>query len=162
VGEYIMGGHYFVHVACNSAPVNNVEATRRNLEEFDIELDLEVIETGSGGEGKILVRPYQWDAEYWPTAVKMIDIPDGPDAVNDDEDEYEKKSELRDQLHQERGAQGFIDLLLSIAPYLVSPLIIQAASFTNAGEFYGAAEWTVRPGATEVEIKEIDALEKDE
>jgi hypothetical protein len=47
-----------------------------------------------------------------------------------------------------------------LAPHLDSPLIVQAAAFSSGGRFARAKEWTVRPGATEVEAKEIQAIDE--
>ena len=41
-----------------------------------------------------------------------------------------------------------------------SALIIQAARFSSHGEFDRAVEWTVQPGATDVEVKEIVGMPK--
>jgi len=84
----------------------------------------------------------------WPSAVQADQLPAGAD-----------DEEQSDELHKELGQQGLTDLLLALAPYLKTPLIIQAASFASNGEFYDAKEWTVRPGATEVEVKEIVGMD---
>jgi len=96
----------------------------------------------------------EYDDEAWgPSAVRADELPSGAD--EDELDEAEEK------LHEERGQKGLNDLLLALAPYLNSPLVITEANFSSVGEFFLAMEWTIRPGATEVEIKKIAGMNED-
>lgn len=70
--------------------------------------------------------------------------------------------EAEEMPHEARGQQGLADLLLALAPHLKSPLVLQAASFSSAGGFGEATEWTVRPGTTEVEVKEIVGMDEED
>jgi hypothetical protein len=149
-----MGIHGYVPLAINEPTVKNVPEVRRILDQYDSRLPLEVIAEGDGSVGTLTLRQEMYEAEEWPSAVKVEDLP-AEGAFND----IDLENEVVDSLHEKRGQRGLTTLLLELAPYLDSPLIVKAASFSSDGEFYRAAEWTTRPGAAEVEVKEIDFLE---
>lgn len=52
----------------------------------------------------------------------------------------------------------FRHLLVRLAPYLRSRLLVQAVAFSDKGTFGAAKEWTVQPGATRVRTRMIKVL----
>jgi hypothetical protein len=144
-----MGIRSYTYVAINDPKINAPAAVSNALEPFDLcRLRLEIAETGDGAKLKMEDDFDPEDAD-WPSVVRTAELPDQDDAFASDDES---------RLHDERGQQGLMDLLLALAPYLAEPLILQAASFDSTGEFYSTAEWTVQPGTTSVEFKEIAAL----
>lgn len=140
-------------VLTNGAKIKDEVAVGRVLDERDIRPPMAVVRNAGAarltlGEGELP------DVLEWPSAVYADEM---PSPYEFDDDDLLEDAEL--EVHEDKGEQGFIDLLVALAPYLDEPLIIQAAEFNTAGEFYRAAEWTVRPGATAVESKEIVALD---
>jgi len=143
-----MSVRYYIHVGMNRPTVNMPEAVQGILEQYDVRPALQVVPANEAGTGVLDFREYVDMLVKWPSAVQADQLPAGAD-----------DEEQSDALHKERGQQGLNDLLLALAPYLKTPLIIQAATFSSGGEFDAAEEWTVRPGATEVEVKEIAGMD---
>jgi hypothetical protein len=155
-----MGILWYRHVTWKRATVKSVRATRKALKKYDSTLELEVAAGGKAGTGSLTAHREQArvpaDLVHWPTAVRVEELPS--------EDAFENENLWWDavyDLHEKRGDQGFIDLLLELAPCLTSPFIVQAAEVTSDGDFIRAKEWTSRPDATEVEIKEIVPLREE-
>jgi hypothetical protein len=139
----------------NRPTVNTPEAVQEILEQYDLQLELQVVTGSEAGTG---VLAFEEDAYAgWPSAVRVDELPDvsGEDKDERDDEWYEACHKL----HVERGQQGLTDMLLALAPHLSSPLVVQVATFDPAGSFGAAKEWTVRPGATEVEVKEIVGMD---
>jgi len=135
----------------NRPTVNNPEAVHRILEQFHVRPELQVASGDEAGKSELTFVSHKEMEVEWPCAIRANELPVEPDS-----DEWDEAVEY---LCEQCGQQGFADLLLALAPYLNSPLVLQAASFSSAGEFYRAKEWTVRPGATEVEVKEIEGMD---
>jgi hypothetical protein len=117
----------------NPVKVHNVTAVDQIRRQSDSYFPLRVVPEGNDGAGTLVTFANEYvDETLWPSA--------------------------RSSLHEEPGYEEFTDLLLELAPYLEWPLTVQVAEFSSDGEFDAAKEWTVRPGATEVEVKEIRAF----
>ena len=74
---------------------------------------------------------------------------------------------LADELKRaERGGAGLVHRDVRDGRFVpnstMGPLVVQAASFSSAGEFGSAKEWVVRPGAAAVEVKEVASLGEEE
>src|SRR5262245_59020039 len=145
---------FFIRVGMNRPTVNTPEAVQGILEQYDVRPELQVVPANEAGTGVLAFLEDENMLVDWPSAVRGADLPADADYGSDEE-----RWEAEDEWHKERGQQGHADLLLALAPYLKTPLIIQAASFASNGEFYDAKEWTVQPGATEVEVKEIVGMD---
>ena len=143
-----MSVRYYIHVGMNRPTVNTPEAVQGILQHYDVRPALQVVTGNEAGTGVLAFLEDENMLVEGPSAVQASQLPAGAD-----------DEEQSDELHKELGQQGHADLLLALAPYLKTPLIIQAASFASNGEFYDAKEWTVRPGATEVEVKEIVGMD---
>ena len=149
-----MSVRYYIHVGMNRPTVNTPEAVQGILEQYDVRPELQVVPANEADRGVLAFLDDENMLVDWPSAVPADPLPSEADYESDEE-----RWEAEDELHKERGQQGLTDLLLALAPYLKTPLIIQAASFASNGEFYDAKEWTVQPGATEVEVKEIVGMD---
>lgn len=149
-----MSYRWCVNLATNRAEVNDPEAARLVLEEYQSTLPLVV---GVEGNDRVLtLEPHDPVNTFWPSAVEVADLRALGDDV-DGETWPEDRAEV-EELHETRGQDGLTAMLLKLAPYLTSPFTVQASECSNEGDFSGATEWTVRPGATEVEVKAIMPL----
>src|SRR4029077_21049542 len=91
----------------------------------------------------------------WPAALKKEQIPeDGKDS--DDESRFNALAAL----YEQKGEQGFVALLLDLAPCLETPLTIQAIEY-DFDEFHIAREWIIQPGARAVETRTMLPIEED-
>jgi hypothetical protein len=171
---------YYISVNSNIATLSDESAATEASKIRTIRPEPKILSHGESGGTISLVR-VRPDEAYWPSALMEDDLPEMPEpavsSVENDEAEVDEElaedlatdkaldealdlwNEWVDELHESKGQQGFIEWLLTIAPYLSTPFIIQAASFDSSGDFYFATEWTVRPAATEVEVKKIEMLE---
>jgi hypothetical protein len=149
-----MGIQRYDKTGINKAKVNNVKAVRKILERYDSRLPLEVVADGKDGKGRLVLGRQDPFDSRWPSAVDDL-----PDEAFDDDDWW---FDGRDELHEKLGEKGLTDLLIELAPYLDSPLIVQAASVSSMGEFGRAKEWTIGPQDKEVEVKEIGLFQDEE
>ena len=143
-----------IRVGMNRPTVKSPEAVRGILERYDVRPELQVVAGSGAGTGALAFVKYEDMLVRWPSAVPADEMPAWDDNEPDDvqwEAEYE--------VHDERGEQGLTDLLLALAPYLTSALVLQAAFWESDGSYFTAREWTVKPGGTEVEVKDIGAME---
>jgi hypothetical protein len=83
--------------------------------------------------------------EVWCDALKWDQVPD-PEEFPDEDSYWEASCEV----WQKEGKEGFLALLLEIAPYLESPLIILAVCDRDLEPGYSAQVWSVQPGTMEV------------
>jgi hypothetical protein len=127
--------------------VNDAGAVRRVLAGYFCTVTFEVADATEPGAGTLLGGPWQYGPAEpndfdWPQAVKeeLLDRP-VPDA-----------DAFVALVLDRHGDQGFVDLLRALAPYLASPLTVQAARRFGEGQPIHAREWHVKPGATEVEV----------
>jgi hypothetical protein len=147
-----MGVRWFVNVAMNRPAVSTPEAVHRTLQRYDVRPGLRVVAGSEAGTGVLALAEHEDKLEVWPSAVRADELPAG----DDDEELWE----AQDRLHEERGGQGLAELLGALALHLAAPLVLQAATFSSAGEFGRAKEWAARPGAAGVEVKEVVGLEE--
>jgi hypothetical protein len=153
-----MGIEGFVHVAMNRVRVKAPEEVHGILRQFDIRPTIDLVEVSDGETGTLVL---QWESIFdnpWPSAVRMAELPPD-DACPDDDDAAEAAFDAYFELHDAKGDQGVIELLLKLAPFLAGPLTLQAAEFSSDGWFGGAQEWTIRPDATAVECHEINGFD---
>ena len=89
-------------------------------------------------------QPYLFCFGYvWPEAWKV------PDGVSPgDFDPYEEGV-------YEDGAEGFLEMLQNLAPYLDDALTVQAVGSIKCQFPLSATEWHIEPNGTEVEINEF-------
>ncbi len=150
---------FFLRVAMNRPTVNAPEAVQGVLEQYDVRPGLQVVTEDEAGTGVLTFVERDDMPDLGPSAVPADELP----AVADDEElsdaDYGQLLDAENKLHEERGEQGLTDLLLSLAAYLNSQLVIQVATWESDGSFFTAKEWTVRPGAEEVEVKEIKGMD---
>lgn len=86
--------------------------------------------------------------DEWPQAIKPSQLPSREAYA----EEYEWEDAV-DFAFGEKGDEGFLELLLEMAPYLESPLIILAIQHPDADS--DAKVWLVQPAATEVQTLEV-------
>lgn len=145
-----------IQVGINRPTINMPEAVQGILGQYDVRPYFQVV---TEKEVAMNVLTF-WESELlcaeWPSAVHVYEFPTEIYDPEESEEEYEKQLEVVDNLHEERGQQGLTDLLLALAPYLNTSLTIQAVILDSDGTFVTAKEWTVRPGATEIQVKEIN------
>jgi hypothetical protein len=86
-----------------------------------------------------------------PRAVRLEEMPD-PDEYSNDDDLYMAQQDTFD----EKGGEGFLALLVDLAHYLESPLMILVADASLCGGFgYAAQVLRIEPGGIEVESLEV-------
>lgn len=145
-----MGISCHTHVTMNRPTIHSPEVVHDILLQFDLLLELQVV-NGNDGKSELAFVTSEHMGVDWPSAVQVEDL---PDTTNDDE-----WFDAAAKVHDEQGQQGLVQLLLALSPYLNETLTLQAAIFWADGYFDKAKEWTIRPGATEVEVKEIVAMD---
>lgn len=134
------------NVTSNTAMVSDLDAVHAVLSKYEIDGDIHSRREKGGRGGMIRIR----GEETWPRAVKRDELP--PPNDTDDDGWLD--------VMFEKGDQGFLDLLLALAPYLTTPLVVQSVTIDRQ-YFFNAQEWIIRPGATEVETKAIEILSDD-
>ena len=126
---------FFPTTACNDPKINNHEAVEKILASYYTDPDFQV---GVGFDEES-GEPYLFAYGYvWPEAWKL---PDGT------------KREVFDPCEEDRyeeGDDGFIQLLLEIAPYLAEPLTVQAIGSIKCRFPLAAGEWHLKPGGRKV------------
>jgi hypothetical protein len=110
-----------IRVGMNRPTVNTPEAVQGILRRYDLQPELQVVTGSETGTDVLAFQEQEHSWVEWPSAVRVAELPVGSDV---DEDEG---SEAYDKRHEERGQQGLTDMLLALAPYLHSPLVIQVA-----------------------------------
>ena len=93
--------------------------------------------------------------QNWPAAVRQDPVP-----ADDNDCDEESRFNALAALYEQKGEQGLVDLLRDLAACLETPLTIQATEH-DFDEFHTAQEWNVQPGATDIEIKTIMAIDDD-
>jgi hypothetical protein len=146
-----------VALCSTRARVKDVEALRALLDGYYFEVDV-LVEEGRHGGPTLRVT-----GEEWPLAVPADRYPPDEPDFDEDPEAYERWHEevyypWREAVLQRDGDEGFAALLLALAPHLETPLTVQVVDCEHH-HFYGAQEWTVRPGAGSVEVKMIEALD---
>ena|ERR1700677_455487 len=131
----------------NTEKVDDLDAVQAILGEYEIDGDILLRPDEDGPGGMIRIRA----KNTWPKAVMYDECP-SPDGDDGDDDES--------WVLFEEGDEGFLDLLGDLGPHLETPLEVQAVMI-DGYEFVAAKEWTVRPGAKEIETKTIDKLSDD-
>jgi hypothetical protein len=152
---------YVVRVGMNRPTVHAPESVQGILEQYDVRPELQVVTGDKAGTGVLAFKENKPDWVDWPSAVRGDELPYLEDEAvyKDEDDEQRAWNEAYELLHEERGQEGLTNLLLELAPYLGSPLVIQAATWGSYGDFSKAREWTVQPGAKEIEVKEIVGMD---
>ena len=152
--ETEMGIENYCHVALNRVTVKRPAAVRDLLEQYETRPLLEVM-GGDADTGLLVLAADDDDGNNrWPSAVRVEDLP-----AEDDDASAGDCDEAVEELHEADGERGLTELLLALAPFLTSPLTLQAADYSADGCFAAAKEWTVRPGATAVECREVVGFE---
>jgi len=152
-GVMQMGCNYYERVSSNRATVRDLIAVCRIRNRYDH--NLEIAAEPDLATGTYVLRISDAD-ERWPLAVRE-------DVFHVDERlDEEAYCEARDKVLEQHGDEGFVAFLLEVAPYVTSTLTVQATAVGSGGEFFGAKEWTVKPGSKGVDIKEIRPLEDTE
>ena len=128
------------YLTSNKARVTDRAAVLRVLEDYFYQCDIDV----QGEEGSAAGTIGFSSGEGGPDAVRYEDY----DLPEDEDEEFDALSDHQD----EDGERGFVKLLREVAPYLETPLTVQAVSYWNDGFPIWAREWHVRPGAEEVEF----------
>jgi hypothetical protein len=141
-----------MRVGMNRPTVNNPEVVRDILEQYVVRPELRVVTGSEAGTG---VLAFAQDFADLPSAFRYADWPPGP-GIDEDEEAW---FEAYEKLHEELGEQGLTDLLLALAPHLTTPLVLQVAFWESDGTYFAATDWAVRPGATEVEVEDIRAMD---
>ncbi len=136
------------NVTSNTAKVSDLDAVYAVLREYETDCDILSRRDEDGRGGVIRIH----GEETWPRAVKRDELPP-PNDTNDGDDAWL-------EVMFDKGDQGFLDLLLALAPHLTVPLVVQAVMLDGV-DFLGAKEWILRPGAKEVETKAIDTISDD-
>jgi hypothetical protein len=89
-------------------------------------------------------RPYLYCFGYvWPEAWKVPEGVSPADFCPFEEEVYEE------------GADGFIQLLRELAPYLAEPLAVHAVGSVKCRFPLSATEWYIEPNGTDVETNEF-------
>lgn len=135
----------------NVAKITNVGAVEQILDGYDSYIEFDLRPEESGQRGTLQVSP----DDEWPRALKDSLVPDRDDFEDDESwleaiDEASAKESDRGQC---QGDEGFVCLLQEIAPYLETPLRIFHVCVYKCHDH---REWTVRPGATEVLVTDVD------
>lgn len=150
-----MGLKWFLVVAMNEPQIISVQRAGEILGCYDLTRLPMKVNADERGTGTLVL----WQDPNWylhrPSALRVDQIPKTDDL---DDDAWVADEE---ELHEKCGQAGLNDLLLSLAPILASPLILQSAVFDTGGGFTSAKQWTVRPSASAVEFQEIIALGDD-
>jgi hypothetical protein len=112
-----------------------------------------------GATGTLSMAYQDVDPDWfeWPVALHRDQWPDEepdagpeePDTEEDPGDEDRGETEW-DRCFDEMGQEGFLALLRRLAPYLETPLLIQATISTWDDRTAGSRAWLVHPGSREV------------
>lgn len=147
----------FQHVVVNTnqPKINSVRAVRSVLEKYVTTVTFEVVPEVKGLGWKLKLQQETYPRNSWPLAVQANAVP-----AKDTFDDEKLWLDAENKLLREGGDKGFTDLLIELAKYLDSHLILQAIYFTTRANFRRAQEWIVQPGATEVETKNIVSLDQ--
>jgi hypothetical protein len=165
---------YYTFVRSNTSTLNDVNAVVNASNEYTIQPEPEILALDDGSSGSIrLVRESPRIAN-WPSALKEANLPEpAVSSTADDKEEQGDEEALIEEalaaweqhvneLRASYGEQGFSEWLLALAPFLTTSFTIQAADFDNAGNFYRATQWVIKPGAKSVEVTKIERPEDTE
>jgi hypothetical protein len=128
--------------------VTDPAAVRDVLRRYDTYPPLEVVYAPGDTSGKLVRNDDEDNLDQWPSAVPVDELP----AYDVDDEDW---LDALDELHEAQGQRGLTALLSNLAPYLSGPLTLQAAEVSSIGDFLRAKQWTVLPGSTAVEYREI-------
>lgn len=132
-----------VYVISNRAKLRNRQAAMRVLAEYRCP-DLCFCIWGKKKAARGALRIH---GEGWPLALREESFL---------LDEWrEMAEEDMDSMWNWQGPIGFEEMLERLAPYLQTPLIVQAVQFVSGKPGIHAWEWRVQPGAARVEITRL-------
>lgn len=126
--------------ASNGPALKNVPAVEAILARYYLDPEFHIGVAYDHADGAPYLFVY---GHVWPETWKL---PEGVEC--DDFDPY--TSDL-----YEEGADGFVQLLKEIAPFLKEPLVVQAIGSIKCRFPLSASEWRIRPGAVQVEVNEF-------
>jgi len=135
-------------VESTKATVNNVPAVQNILNNYWHHFHTTVVPDGGGRTGTLALSGY----DALPLALPVSLWPDPEEYPNDHAWENIMEFGL-----QEIGDVGFVAMLERIAPYLETPLTVVWHRKVE-GQFGLAGQWTVYPGAPNVQVQEVFPL----
>jgi hypothetical protein len=131
----------FVAVTASNGPrINDPDAVERAIAGyyFDPKLKIGTAFDPDDGSPFLFLYGYIWP-EAWeiPVGISRADFdPYGSDSYED-------------------GADGFLELLREIAPYLHGPLTVQAIGHTKCHYPLAGCQWQIEPGSGDVTVTEL-------
>lgn len=127
-----------------TARVSDIGAVQDVLDGYRFDFTVEL----KADDGAVAGTIRMFHEDDWPSALKRNWLPDPEETSNRECDEIER------HLFMEEGDEGFTGLLLDLAPFLETPLLVLGAGVV--GERYLAESWSVGPGGKEVATVRID------
>jgi hypothetical protein len=134
----------------NKATVSDLAAVEDVVNGYHAEFDVLLERGGVPGQGAIRIV---MDPQCGLPVVADCETLDAmADERGLDPDDEEKYWESLDELMDEFGDEALADLLLEIAPYLLTPLTVQALAYYHGDSEIRSKVWHVAPGADRVEV----------
>ncbi len=130
----------YAELSSSKAKVKDIAKVRDVLESYDMQCVQFLLYEDGVLDVVLVTDPETDDGEAWPQALRQDHRPD--------RDEFPDEESWRDAIYlawDEKGDEGFVDLLRELGPYLLTPLMILAAS--RAGHGARAQVWRIEPRA---------------
>jgi hypothetical protein len=141
-----------VTLKSNKAKVRDHDSVLIVLADYDLDgVEIDVKKENSSWTLEMAYHDSDFNSLTAPRAVRLEEMPD-PDEYSNDDDLYMAQQDTFD----EKGGEGFLALLVDLAHYLESPLMILVADASLCGGFgYAAQVLRIEPGGIEVESLEV-------
>jgi hypothetical protein len=137
-----------VRLASSRATVSNLAAVRDVIGRYKTSFEVRLVRGKVRGRGTVRIGP----DDGWPRAGNLERLYKVADKRGLDLDDGDEGLERFWNLVAEFGDEDFTDLLLEIAPYLLTPLSVQALAYDHGDSEIRSKVWHVAPGADRVEV----------
>ncbi len=144
-----------VKLESTHARVRDPEKAREVRDDYELRgVEIDLREEGDGWVLEMKFEDPEFDWWEWPLALHRDHWPaeeQGAGEYEGEEDDLEPDE--WDKLFEEKGKEGFLQLLRDLSPLLLTPLLILAAN--RDGQDCWSRTWRIAPGAVDIETLEV-------